>query len=94
MYYKHRRGYLLSLVPGLLLVMAGICAITYSTLEDRHDHHWVTWAAIAASGILAGLLFTGNAFVHKVKSDLLKRETQKLKKESPTIIDVDENTFG
>jgi len=86
-YYRHRRGYVLALVPGLILVCAGIAAIMYSTLEERHAHHWITWTGISATCILAGLLFTGNAFVHKVKSDLAKRETQKLKKDSPTLTD-------
>ena len=87
MYYRHRRAYILQLIVALILICAGLAAIMYSTLEERHAHHWVTWTAISAVGIVGGLLVLGNAFVNKVKCDLLNRESQKLKKDAPTIID-------
>ena len=87
MHYKHRRGFLLNLITGLALLTASIGSIMYATLEERHEHHWITWTVISSVIFIAGTLITGNAFVHKVKSDLLRRETQKLRKDTASIVD-------
>lgn len=87
MYYRHRRAYFVQLTIALLLITGGLSAIMYSTLEERHAHHWITWTVISGAGLIGGLLCLGNAFVNKVKSDLLNRESQKLRKDGPTIMD-------
>ena len=74
---RHRQKYLVSLLSGLGLVSGGILVIIYASfLKDRRDE-WYLWGAVAIIFVNSGLFLLGNAFVHKVKADLRRRERQK-----------------
>jgi len=57
---------------GFLMVAAGMATILYS-VDVRPDKDWVMWGAIAIAIFIVGLIFLGSAFIHKVKSDLIKK---------------------
>ena len=57
---------------GFLLVDAGIVLIMYSA-NKRASDEWLTWALICAFIITSGLGVLGNAYIHKVKSDLMRK---------------------
>jgi hypothetical protein len=74
---KHRQKYLVSLLSGLGLVSGGVLVIIYASfLKDRKDE-WYIWGAVAIMLVNSGLFLLGNAFVHKVKADLIRKQKQK-----------------
>ncbi len=58
---------------GFLLVGAGILVIMYSA-NKRASDEWLIWGIISVTILNAGLGLLGNAFIHKVKSDLIKKQ--------------------
>ena len=76
---RHRQKYILRLLAGLGLVSGGVLVILYTTRLDKGDGRteWMIWAAAALSLINSGLYILGSAFVHKVKSDLIRKQKQR-----------------
>jgi divalent metal cation (Fe/Co/Zn/Cd) transporter len=76
---RHRQKYLLSLLAGLGLVSGGILIVLYTSRLDKGEERteWMIWAVAALSLINSGLYLLGNAFVHKVKSDLIRKQKQR-----------------
>jgi len=66
---------------GMGLVSGGILVIIYTSFLESKDRQgeWYIWAAAAMGLVNGGLYILGNAFVHKVKSDLIRK--QKLKEQ-------------
>ncbi len=61
---------------GFVLIAAGILVITYS-MANRAQDDWLIWGMAAAVIFNLGLSLLGNAYVHKVKSDLIRKERNK-----------------
>jgi uncharacterized membrane protein HdeD (DUF308 family) len=70
---KHYQKWLLQMPFGFLLVGAGILVIMYSA-NKRASDEWLLWGIISASVITGGLGILGNAYIHKVKSDLMRKQ--------------------
>ena len=73
---KHYRKWLLQMPLGFLLVGAGIIVIMYSA-NKRASDEWLMWGIISATIITGGLGILGNAYIHKVKSDLIRKQSSK-----------------
>lgn len=67
---------------GFILTTVGIAAIVYVAFTDNPKFDWVFWTIISAVTINGGLLFLGNALVHKVKADLIRKQRQKTKSDN------------
>ena len=67
---------------GFAFITGGIMFILYAAFERTHQEDWYFWGIVASVLINAGLYSLLNAFVHKVKSDLIKR--QKLREQQKT----------
>jgi len=70
---KHYQKWLLQMPVGFLLVGAGVIVIMYSA-NKRASDEWLIWGLISATIMTAGLGILGNAYIHKVKSDLIKKQ--------------------
>jgi len=71
---KHFKRWLLKMPLGFLFIAAGIAAIIYPVFNrPREGEEWMIWGAASIVTFIIGLIFLGNAYVHKVKSDLIKR---------------------
>jgi ABC-type phosphate transport system permease subunit len=57
---------------GFFFIAAGIAAIIYP-VYNRPREEWLMWGAASILTFIIGLIFLGSAFVHKVKSDLIRR---------------------
>ena len=57
---------------GFLFIGEGIAAIIYPVYNLPREE-WMIWGAASIVTFIIGLIFLGNAYVHKVKSDLIKR---------------------
>jgi uncharacterized membrane protein HdeD (DUF308 family) len=78
----HEEKYITKLLVGFALITGGILLIFYTAFERSRKDDWYFWGIVASLLINAGLYFFGSAFVHKVKSDLIKR--QKVKEQQKT----------
>lgn len=58
---------------GFLLIDAGILLIMYSA-NKRGSDEWLIWGIVCAAVITSGLGVLGNAYIHKVKSDLIRKQ--------------------
>ncbi|HEV8282958.1 MAG TPA: hypothetical protein VGQ09_01540 [Chitinophagaceae bacterium] len=70
---KHYQKWLLQMPVGFLMVGAGIIVIMYSA-NKRASDEWLLWGIVSAAIITAGLGILGNAYIHKVKSDLIRKQ--------------------
>ena len=69
---KHFKRWLLKMPLGFLFIAAGITAIIYP-VNNRPREEWMMWGAASIFTFIIGLILLGSAFVHKVKSDLIRR---------------------
>ena len=58
---------------GFLLINAGIFVIMYSA-NKRASDEWLLWGIVSAAIVTSGLGILGNAYIHKVKSDLIRKQ--------------------
>ncbi len=75
---KHFKRWLLKMPLGFLFIAAGIAAIIYP-VYNRPRKEWMMWGAASIVTFIIGLIFHGSAYVHKVKSDLIKRRRLRFK---------------
>ena len=74
---RHRQKFIIRLLVGLGLISGGILVILYISRLNEVQEEWYIWAAVAIALINSGLFLLGSAFVHKVKSDLIRKQKQK-----------------
>jgi hypothetical protein len=75
---RHYKKWWLQMPIGFLFVSAGILAIDYS-LDRRPNDEWPVWVVVSIVLFNLGIGFLGSAFIHKVKSDLIRKERVKSK---------------
>ena len=70
----HQDRYITKLLLGFTFITAGILLILYAAFERTREEDWYFWGIIASVTFNIGLYLFMSAFVHKVKSDLIKRQ--------------------
>jgi uncharacterized membrane protein HdeD (DUF308 family) len=73
---KHYQKWIIQMPLGFFLVGAGIIVIMYSA-NKRANEEWLIWGIVSVTVINSGLAILGNALVHKIKSDLIKKSKVK-----------------
>ena len=73
---KHYRNWLFQLPLGLVFV-AGSIFILMFTIKKKTDGEWVLMSLVSAVSLIIGLLFFGNAIIHKVKSDFIRKSKKR-----------------
>jgi uncharacterized membrane protein HdeD (DUF308 family) len=74
---SHQEKYISKLLFGFAFIIAGIMVILYAAFERTKNEDWYFWGIVVSVLIIIGLVFLLNAFVHKVKSDLIKKQRSK-----------------
>lgn len=74
---RHRQKYISRLLIGCGFNTVGLLAICYISFIKSKPEEWYLWAFAAVVLINAGMLALGSAVVHKVKSDLIRKQKQK-----------------
>ena len=82
MYNKHYRKWVIQMPIGFLLTGAGILLIMY-TANKHAQEEWLLWGIVSLTIINSGLALLGNAYTHKVKSDLMRKQRMKEKSSIP-----------
>jgi len=70
---KHYQKWFFQMPMGFLLINAGVLVIMYSA-NKRASDEWLLWGIVSAAIFTSGLAILGNAYIHKVKSDLIRRQ--------------------
>lgn len=72
---SHHERFVSKLLVGFALVIASIFFTLYCTIErTRQEINWYFIGIISAGLMCTGLYFLLDAFVHKVKSDFIRRQ--------------------
>jgi uncharacterized membrane protein len=82
MYNKHYRKWIIRMPIGFFLVSVGILVIMYAANKQASDE-WLIWGIISMTVINGGLALLGNAYTHKIKSDLMRKQRVKEKNSAP-----------
>lgn len=70
----HKEKYLTKMLMGFVFITIGILIILYASFERAAFDDWYMWGIVASIAVNLGLYMLLQAFVHKVKSDLIKRQ--------------------
>jgi len=71
---NHQEKYITKLLFGFTFITTGILLILYAAFERTREEDWYFWGIVASVLVNAGLYFLLTAFVHKVKSDLIRKQ--------------------
>ena len=74
---NHQGKYVRKLFVGVIFVTAGIFGLVYFLKTTETTSPWYIWSGGMATLIKAGLILICNAFVHKIKADLIRKQKQK-----------------
>lgn len=74
MSHYHGEKYIAKLLVGFSLIIVNVMLTFYMIFERPDITDWYFWAAISAILLCLALYLISSAFVHKIKSDFLKRQ--------------------
>lgn len=74
---SHSDKFITKLLLGFAAVIAGIFVIVYACFERVKYDDWYGWGLVASVLMCLGLYLLLSAFVHKIKSDSLRRQKSK-----------------
>ena len=81
----HQEKFITKLIVGIPLITAGIFVILYASFEKGQKTDWYFWGILAAITTNAGIVLVGSAFVHKIKSDLIKKQKKREQQKGVTV---------
>ena len=73
----HQDKYVSKLLIGFTFVILGVLTIMYAAFERTRTDDWYFWGIVATVAVNTGIILMGSAFVHKIKSDLIRRQKQR-----------------
>ena len=77
---NHYEKWILKTPLGFLLVVGGIFYMYYSITQLHAKEKWILYGIISALSVAIGVYILCDAAVHKMKSDLIKK--QKIRQQS------------
>ena len=72
----HFEKWLYKAVLGFILVAGGIFFMYYSLSHFMRDD-WILYGSICSAAVSTGVYLLSSSAVHKVKSDMIKKQKQK-----------------
>ena len=76
----HYERWIIKLLIGIILIGGGVIFLYYSITHLHSTERWILLGLIPAVAIMIGALLLSSATIHKVKSDLIKK--QKMRQQS------------
>ena len=74
---RHRQKYISRLLIGFAFFSCGMLITYYLALTNSRPDEWYVWVFASILLINGGLLCLGSALIHKIKSDLIRKQKQK-----------------
>jgi len=82
---SHEEKFITKLLVGFTLIIGGIFVIVYAAFERTRQDDWYFWGLVASVLICSGLYLLMSSFVHKMKSDFIKRQRLREQKKTFTV---------
>lgn len=75
----HQEKFVTKMLVGFAFISTAIFVILYAAFERSRarEEDWYFWGIVASILLNTGLYFLVTAFVHKVKSDFIRRQKQR-----------------
>lgn len=80
----HQEKYITKLLFGFAFVTGGVLLTYFAAFERTRQDDWYFWGIVASVLFNVGLYFLLTAFVHKIKSDLIRKQRMKEQQKSVT----------
>lgn len=78
---SHQEKFVSKLLIGVTLILISTFVLFYAIFErsekEVKEDDWYWWAFAFAALLIAGIIFICSGYVHKVKSDLIRRQQQR-----------------
>lgn len=74
---SHQEKFITKLLMGIAFVTVGIFIILFAAFEKGQKQDWYFWGILSSIAVNTGIILVGSAYVHKMKSDLIKRQRQR-----------------
>lgn len=71
---SHHEKFVVKLLVGIALIIGGIFIILYASFTRTEKDDWYLWAILSSAAVISGLLLSGSALIHKIKSDLIRKQ--------------------
>lgn len=71
---NHQEKYITKLLVGFSFIIGAIFVIVFAAFERARKDDWYFWGLVASILMCAGLYLLLSSFVHKMKSDLIKKQ--------------------
>jgi len=81
---NHHEKFITKLLFGFTLIIGGIFVIVFAAFERTRQDDWYFWGLVASILICCGLYLLLSSFVHKMKSDLIKRQRSREQQKTRT----------
>jgi uncharacterized membrane protein HdeD (DUF308 family) len=80
----HQEKYISKLLFGFSLIIGSVFVIVFAAFERTRQDDWYFWGLVASVLMCFGLYLLLSAFVHKMKSDLIKRQRSREQQKTRT----------
>lgn len=74
---SHQEKFLSKILFGFSFIILGIFCVVFAAFERTQKDDWYFWGIVASVFVCAGLYMLMTGFVHKVKSDFIRRQKQR-----------------
>jgi hypothetical protein len=74
---RHQERFVTKLLMGFTFVIASIFIILFAAFERTRNEDWYFWGIVASALMCPGLYLVMSAFVHRIKSDFIRRQKQR-----------------
>ncbi len=88
---NHEEKFISKILFGFSALIASVLVILYACFERTQYDDWYFWGIIAAVLLCLGVYLMLSGFVHKVKSDLIRKQKVRQMQKSRKQIDTDED---
>jgi hypothetical protein len=86
---NHEEKYISKLLIGFGCIIASVMVILYACFERVKYDDWYFWGVLASLLLCGGVYSMLSAFVHKIKSDMIRK--QKVRSQQRTSTPVEED---
>ena len=85
---SHQEKFITKLLIGVTFILVSVFLLFYTIYERSEksikEDDWYWWAFGFASLLATGIILICSAYVHKVKSDLIRRQQQRMQQKAVT----------
>lgn len=82
---SHEDKYITKLLSGFGAIIAGVMVILFACFERTRHDDWYFWGIVASLLLCLGAYLVSSAFVHKVKSDLIRKQKMRHQQRSAEV---------